>query len=116
MKKLLKIAGITILVLLVLILSVPVLFQGKIMKIAKEQLNSNLNAKADFDKLSLSLFKTFPNVSVGLKGLYIAGINEFKGDTLFSVRSFNVVVDLISALMKPVDDVVQRPGDPSGYK
>lgn len=98
MKKFFKITGIVIAVLLLIIFSVPVLFQGKIMKLAKQQINNNLNAKADFSKLSLSLLRSFPNVSVGIKDLYIAGINEFEGDTLFSVRSFEVVVDLVSAI------------------
>src|SRR3990172_13191150 len=98
MKKLLKITGIIIITLLVIILAVPFLFQGKIMKIAKEQINTSLNAKADFGKLSLSLFKTFPNVSVGLKDFYIAGLGEFEGDTLVSFSSAEVVVDLISAI------------------
>jgi hypothetical protein len=98
MRKFLKITGIAILVILLLIFALPFLFQGKVMKIAKEQINSSLNAKADFDKLSLSLFRSFPNVSVGIKDLYIAGINEFEGDTLFSVGSVDVVVDLISAI------------------
>jgi hypothetical protein len=98
MKKLFKIAGIVILILIVLIIVVPFVFQGKIMKIAKDQINNNLNAKADFEKLSLSLFRSFPNVSVGIKNLYIAGINEFEGDTLFSVKSVNIVIDLISAI------------------
>ncbi len=44
------------------------------------------------------MFRSFPNVSVGIKDLYIAGINEFEGDTLFSVGSVDVVVDLISAI------------------
>jgi len=98
MKKFLKITGIIVVVLLVLIIVLPFVFQGKIMKIAKEQINNNLNAKADFDKLSLSLIWTFPNVSVGIKNLYIAGINEFEGDTLFSVRSVDIVLDLVSAI------------------
>ena len=98
MKKFLKITGIVILVLLILIVSVPVLFRGKIMKIAKEQINNNLNAKADFEKLSLSLLRSFPNVSVGLKNMYIAGIDEFEDDTLFSVQSIEIVADLVSAI------------------
>ena len=48
--------------------------------------------------LSLSLFRSFPNISVGLKNIYIAGINEFEGDTLFSARSLDVVLDLVSAI------------------
>ena len=98
MKKLLKIAGILLLVLILAIFTLPFVFQGKIMKIAKEQINNSLNARADFDKLSLSLFRSFPNVSVSIKNLYIAGIDDFDGDTLFSVRSFEIVVDLISAI------------------
>ena len=98
MKKLLKITGITILVILLLLFAIPVLFQGKIMKIAKEQINNNLNAKADFEKLTLSVFRTFPNVSMGIKNLYIAGVDKFEGDTLFSVKSMEIVVDLMSAI------------------
>jgi hypothetical protein len=96
--KFLKISGIVILVLFLLIFSVPMIFQGKILKIAKEQINNNLNARADFDKLSLSLIRSFPNVSVGAKNLSISGIEKFEGDTLFSVKSLEVVVDLMSAI------------------
>jgi len=98
MKKFLKIGSIIILVILVALFVLPFAFQGKILNLAKQQINNSLNAKADFEKLSLSLFRNFPNVSVGLKNLYIAGIDDFKGDTLFSVQSFEVVVDLVSAI------------------
>ncbi len=30
--------------------------------------------------------------------MYIAGIDDFKGDTLFSANSINVVVDIVSAI------------------
>jgi hypothetical protein len=98
MKKFLKIFATLVLIILVLLFILPFAFRGKIMKIAKEQINSSLNAKADFNKLSLSLFRHFPNVSVGVSDLYIAGINDFEGDTLFSANSIEVAVDLISAI------------------
>jgi cell division septum initiation protein DivIVA len=98
MKKLLKITGIVLLVILLLVFTLPVLFQGKIMKIAKQQINNNLNAKADFEKLKLSVFRTFPNVSIGIKNMYIAGTGAFEGDTLFRVNSMDLVVDLVSAI------------------
>jgi hypothetical protein len=98
MKRFLKIFGIIVLILVLLIITLPFVFKGKIVKLAKEQINKNLNAKADFEKLSLSLFRSFPNVSVGIKNLYIAGINEFEGDTLFSVKSVDIVADLVSAI------------------
>lgn len=98
MKKLLKVLSIIILVFFILIISVPILFRGKIEKIAKDQINSTLNAKTDWSKLSLSLIRSFPNVSVGLNNFYVAGVNDFEGDTLISVGNFVVVADLISAI------------------
>jgi hypothetical protein len=98
MKKFLKITGIVILLLVLLIITVPLVFQGKIMKIAKEQINNNLNAKADFEKISLSIIRNFPYISAGLKNLSITGINGFEGDTLFSAESIIIAVDIISAV------------------
>jgi hypothetical protein len=98
MKKFLKIFTIIIAILIALIVILPFAFQGKIVTIAKEQLNKNLNARVDFEKLRLSLIKNFPNVSVSLKSLYVAGIDEFEKDTLLKFKSFDVTVDLISAI------------------
>jgi hypothetical protein len=98
MKKFLKIFGIFILVILILLFVLPFAFRGKIIKMAKEQINSSLNAKADFDNLSISLFRHFPDLSLSVNKMYIAGIDDFKGDTLFSANSINVVVDIVSAI------------------
>jgi hypothetical protein len=98
MKKFLKIFAIFILVILILLFVLPFAFRGKIIKIAKDQINSSLNARADFNNLSISLFRHFPDLSVGVKNMYIAGIDDFEGDTLFSANSINVVVDLVSAI------------------
>ena len=98
MKKFLKVIVIIVLVILVLLFILPFAFRGKIIRIAKDQINSSLNAKADFDNLSISLFRNFPDLSVGVKNMYIAGIDDFKGDTLFSANSINVVVDIVSAI------------------
>lgn len=98
MKKFLKVTAIVILVILFLLFILPFAFRGKIIKIAKEQINSSLNARADFDNLSISLFRHFPDLSVGVKDMYIAGIDDFEGDTLFRSQSINVVVDIVSAI------------------
>ncbi len=98
MKKFLKIFAIFIFAILILLFVLPFVFRGKIIRIAKDQINSSLNAKADFKNLSLSLFRHFPDLSVGVKNMYIAGIDDFEGDTLFSANSINVVVDLVSAI------------------
>ncbi len=98
MKKFFKISAIIILVLLALIIIVPFAFQGKIVKIAKEQINKNVNAKVDFEKLRISLVKSFPRLNVSMKSFYVAGIDEFEQDTLLKFRSLDISVDLISAI------------------
>ncbi|MBP1668826.1 MAG: hypothetical protein H6Q21_1192, partial [Bacteroidetes bacterium] len=98
MKKFLKITVIVLAILFALILVVPFAFQGKILKIAKEQINKNINARVDFDRLRLSLIKSFPNVSVSLRSLTVIGLDEFEKDTLVKFNSFDATVDLISAI------------------
>ncbi len=98
MKKFLKILAIVIGVLIVLVIVTPIIFRGKIIKIAKEQINQNVNARVDFEKLQLSLIKNFPYVSVSLKSLYVAGLGEFENDTLLKFNSFDVSTDIISAV------------------
>jgi hypothetical protein len=96
LKKILKITGITLLVLIVILFTAPFIFKGKILKIAKEQINKNINAKADFKDLSLSFFRHFPRVSVALEDLQVIGLGEFSKDTLISAKEIDVAVNLFS--------------------
>ena len=98
MKKFIKILLIIIVVLFVILLVTPFLFKGKIMEVAKQQINENINAKVEFSDLGLSFIKNFPNASVSLKKLSVAGIDKFEGDTLLKLNSFDVRVDIISAI------------------
>ncbi len=97
LKKILKITGITLLVLIVILFTAPFIFKGKILKIAKEQINKNINAKADFKDVSVSFFRRFPRVSAGTGRT--AGdrhSDEFSKDTLISAKEIDVAVNLFS--------------------
>lgn len=96
LKKVLKITGITLLVLIVILFTAPFIFKGKIVKIAKEQINKNINAKADFKDVSLSFFRHFPKVSLALEELQVTGLGEFAKDTLISAKEIDVAVNLFS--------------------
>ncbi|MBO9563362.1 MAG: hypothetical protein J7621_11335 [Niastella sp.] len=96
LKKVLKITGITLLVLIVILFTAPFIFKGKIVKIAKEQINKNINAKADFKDVSLSFFRHFPKVSLALEELQVIGLGEFAKDTLISAKEIDVAVNLFS--------------------
>lgn len=98
MKKLLKWLGITILVLLVLLITLPFLFKGKIVALVKEQANKNLNAKVDFADVGLSLIRSFPNFSIGITNMSVVNVAPFEGDTLLFAKNLDVIVDLMSVI------------------
>ena len=98
MKKFFKVLFITILVIFVVLLVTPFLFKGKIIEIAKRELNNMLTAKVDFDGLKLSFIRNFPNAYVALEGLTVVGTDEFEGDTLVAFNKFSVTVDMMSVI------------------
>ncbi len=98
MKKFFKIIAIVLGVFLILIILTPVLLKGKIEKIAKQEINNQLNANVNWDEFSLSLFKNFPSLSVNMTGFSVVGAQQFEKDTLLSLNSLLVSVDLMSAI------------------
>jgi hypothetical protein len=60
MKKFLKISGITFLVLILALIALPFLFKGKIISMAREEANKNLNATVNFsDDIGINIFSSF---------------------------------------------------------
>jgi len=96
MKKFFKILAIIIIIIVLLGISLPFIFQDKIIEKVKEEANNSVNAKIDFTDFSLSLFRNFPNFSLELNDLSIVGINEFKSDTLAQINSIFLSLDLLS--------------------
>ncbi|MFI2741119.1 AsmA-like C-terminal region-containing protein [Zhouia sp. PK063] len=94
MKKIFKITGITILVILVLLIAAPFLFKGKIIKIIKNNVNKNINATFDFADADVSLFRNFPNASVTLDQTSVINKAPFTGDTLFYAGKMNVSMSI----------------------
>jgi len=98
MKKLLKILGAIIFFLIILIILIPILFKGKILKIAEEEINNMVEAQVSIGDLSISLIKNFPNLSVSLNNLSVIGKDVFEGDTLIAFDKFSATADLISVI------------------
>lgn len=98
LKKIFKITGISLLVLIVLAFLIPIFFKGKIISLIKSEINKSLNAKVDFKDADISIFRHFPKLSLGLNDLNIVGIENFEGDTLLAVKNIDVSVNLISAI------------------
>ncbi|PLX20340.1 MAG: AsmA family protein, partial [Marinilabiliales bacterium] len=106
MKKIVKwffrILAILVGILIIILIVVPMLFKDQMLTKVKEEINRNVHAKVEFTDFKLSLIKSFPNLNLGLQELSVKGMDAFEGDTLLYFKSFNVQVDLISAMKKNV--------------
>ena len=104
-KKVLKITGITLLILLAIIIAVPLFLQGKIEEIIKNKVNNSINATLDFEDANLSLLKSFPNANVELTKLSLVNKAPFEGDTLFASSEIELAMS-IKELFKSADEPI----------
>ena len=72
-------------------ITAPFIFKGKIIKIVKEQINKNINAKLTF-RCRPGHFPAFPRVSLALQDPKVIGLEQFSKDTLISAKEIDVVV------------------------
>jgi hypothetical protein len=98
MKKFLKWAGISVLILLILLIVAPFIFKKQIVQLVKDTVNEQLNAKVDFGEFDLTLISTFPNFSLSVDSLSVANVGDFEGDTLLSAVNLTVGLDLMSVI------------------
>jgi len=97
-KKLLIIIPVTVLAIFLLLLVTPILFKGKLLEIAKKELNNMLTAHVDFSDLKLSFIRNFPDAYIALENLTVTGRGEFEGETLVDFKSLSVTVDIMSVI------------------
>lgn len=96
LKKILKITGITFLILLAFLIALPFIFKDKIIEFAKTEINNNLNAKVDFGEIDLGIFSSFPNLTLDLNKLSVIGVDDFQKDTLITFDCLSTELDLFS--------------------
>jgi len=86
MKKKLKIAGISLLILVALLIASPFIFQSQIKDMVRNYINESVNAKVTFDDVDLSFIRSFPQANVTLDNLTISNVAPFENDTLAKVQ------------------------------
>ncbi len=104
-KKFLKIAGVTVLLFILLIIALPFFLQGKVGDIIKNKVNANMNATLDFEEADLSFIKEFPNAQVSLKGISLVNHAPFEGDTLFAAGEVKLkmgITELFKSAEEPI--------------
>ncbi|WP_369048008.1 AsmA-like C-terminal region-containing protein [Tenacibaculum sp. UWU-22] len=100
MKKIYKIILGVVVAFLIILISVPFLFQDKIMDLIKTTINNNVNAQVDFSNSNLSLLRNFPNASVQLSNITVINNAPFKGDTLVYAKEVNLKFKLTELFKK----------------
>lgn len=98
MKKVLKVLGILLVLLLAAIVLLPIIFKDNILQKVKDEANNNLNAKVDFGEFDLGLISTFPDFTFYIKSVTVDGVGEFEGTRLADIGELNLSVDLMSVL------------------
>lgn len=82
--------------------AVPLLFKDKIKAEIDKQIALYVDAKVNFraEDFSLSVFRDFPHVTASLDNFSVVNNPPFKGDTLTSIGSFRITVDIWSVFGK----------------
>ncbi len=111
-KKLLKIFGVLLVVIVALMIIIPMFFSDKLLnygcQLAKDYINADLYVK----DLSLNLFKHFPDATIRVDDVYLKGVDEFEKDTLAAFDRLETTVNLMSlfgAKIKVKSVVLQQP-------
>ncbi|OBX23855.1 MULTISPECIES: AsmA-like C-terminal region-containing protein [Bizionia] len=106
MKKVFKIIGITLLVIILILVAIPFVFQGKIKDIVKNTINNNVNANVEFSDINLSFIRSFPQAQVDVSDLEITNFAPFKDEKLASIKSISLTMSIKELFKKPSDGPV----------
>jgi len=100
MKKSIIVLLVILTIIVGLLWAIPILFKDDISTAVNREIEKNVNAKVYFDsnKVGVSLFKNFPNLTITLKDFGVIGVEEFSSDTLAAVKAFDFTIDLKSIL------------------
>ncbi len=102
-KKILKIVGILLLLIVLALFAIPFFFQEQIKAKIAEAINEKVDAKVSFRDADLSLFRSFPKANVTVDKLLIINKAPFEGDTLISMGELSLDMS-IRELFKGKDE------------
>ncbi|WP_299215322.1 AsmA-like C-terminal region-containing protein [uncultured Dokdonia sp.] len=107
MKRILKIIGIILLVVVLLLVASPFLFRGKLEDLLKKTINNNVNAQVTWEALDISLFKNFPDATVTLNDFSVVNNAPFQGDTLAYGKELRIAMGVKQLFKNAGDDPIK---------
>ncbi|MAT89961.1 MAG: AsmA family protein [Flavobacteriaceae bacterium] len=106
MKKLLKIIGIVVGILLIVLLLSPLFLKGSIEKIVKNSIDKNLDADVAWNDFDLSLFRNFPNAALTIKDFSVINRAPFEGDTLAAGKRLTLAMGVMQLFKTSEESIV----------
>jgi AsmA protein len=94
--KLLKLAGLSLGIALLLMFLLPYLFPGFVSTKIKQWARSSINAELDFSTARLSFFRHFPALTLTLSDLDLKGSAPFEKQTLVQAEEISLGVNVLS--------------------
>ncbi len=102
-KRILLTLGILIVLLLSAAVLIPVLFKDKIEAAVKAQVNKNINAVVDWGEWDITIFKSFPDLTVEVADVKVSNVAPFEGIDLARIGSLSATVDIKSVFGDKID-------------
>jgi len=100
MKRVSLIIIIVIVVIIGGLVSIPYFFRQTLQEKTITAINKQVNANVEFEGFNLSLFSSFPKVTLELQNVVITGKGEFQPDTLLTIANAKAKMSLRSLFKK----------------
>ncbi len=96
--RILKWTGITFLLVLIALISIPIIFKDDMKELVIKEANKSLLADLSLGEFDLTFISTFPNMTIKLVDMKLTGRNEFKGVDLVNIKEFTAHVGFWSVI------------------
>lgn len=97
-RRILKWTGITFVLLLIILISIPFLFKDQLKDFALQEANKFLKADVALGDFDLTFISTFPDMTVRFDDVSITGREEFEGVHLIDVKSLEAELGFWSVI------------------
>ncbi len=98
-KSILKWTGITLLLLIIIGITIPIIFKDDIKEAVLKEANKSLLADVELKDFDLTFISSFPHITAKLEGLKVTGKDKnFKGVVLASMESFEAHLNFWSVV------------------
>ncbi|MDO7848853.1 AsmA-like C-terminal region-containing protein [Hymenobacter sp. M29] len=100
MRKILLGIGVFLVVLVLAAVAAPFLFKDKLRALADKQIAQRVRAQVQYDpaNIGLSVFHSFPDLTLDIKDLRVIGLDSFSRDTLAYLPNLRVGLDVMTVI------------------